>query len=203
MQYITDTRTLHSDTGQDGKSDMKKLQREIKKMVKQKWMKSACIIVLIAVLCLLNYLNIHFTLNKGFVGVTMTVISILFGFIVAAICNLFGRNITRKMVVASHPVHKSLSQLMVLRNDLLKTVWGIFVLLTISIIYFLWIGGVGLFVSELMEPQIIQFSKEISSVLYVFILIVTLLRCYKQSTFLLTMLYNEAVLENRDGSIES
>lgn len=36
MQYITDTRTLHSDTGQDGKSDMKKLQREIKKMVKQK-----------------------------------------------------------------------------------------------------------------------------------------------------------------------
>ena len=107
------------------------------------------------------------------------------------------------MVVASHPVHKSLSQLMVLRNDLLKTVWGIFVLLTISIIYYLWIGGVGLFVSELMEPQIIQFSKEISSVLYVFILIVTLFRCYKQSTLLLTMLYNEAVLEKRDGSIEN
>ena len=31
MQYITDTRTLHSEAGQDGKSDMKKLQREIKK----------------------------------------------------------------------------------------------------------------------------------------------------------------------------
>ena len=140
MQYITDTRTLHSDTGQDGKSDMKKLQREIKKMDEKR---------------------LHYRFNCC-----------------SVLIELLEHTFHSKRGICGGDYDSYLCIVWVYCDCDLQPLWTI-------------------------HYPIITISKEISSSLYVFILMVSLLRCYKQSIILLTILYNEAILENRARSLES
>lgn len=92
-----------------------------------------CIFTFIIILVNISFLK--FKINTEIVEVLITFVSIIFGFLVTAICNMFGRKITKKMAMRASRGNKGISQLQDLKQDYKSVLINCIFVLVISILY--------------------------------------------------------------------
>lgn len=119
----------------------------------------------------------------------LTILSIVFGFVVAAICNLFGRKITFELSVRRSSIDGGISQLQEIRRDFSQLLGCSMLLITISI---------GILVTK--DNQILHWlyvsdiCRYIGSAIYLFLLFFVMLALFSYSIILMNFLINETVV---------
>lgn len=102
-------------------------------MKKRKRLLFASVMVVIT---LLNCCYIRFALTADLVSDALTIVSIVYGLAVTAICNLYGRKITRKMWHTASHKNESQSQLHDLIDDFSSLFWMLGLLAVMSIVFY-------------------------------------------------------------------
>lgn len=168
---------------------MKTLKRNLKRNEKLIFQIIKAIIILALIIA--NLFKVNYVIDTDFVNTVFTLVSILFGFLISAECNLFGRLITQEMKKRNSIKEPGQSQFGELKNRFSRINSGIMSLIVISLSYY--------FAKALNLGNDIVWHKiaESVSVVYVVILLNVLWSTYKESEILLIHLGNEAELSNR------
>lgn len=139
----------------------------------------------IAMLIVFNLWKYGYIVDEGLVNTILTLVSILFGFLISSICNLFGRKITKKLDMKIGVKDPGCSQLNEMKIRFLKIINYIMVLVVISIVFYLAkgfnLGGI---------TCIIQGAYAVS-VIYIYLLFKVLCLTYNEVKILLNLLVNE------------
>lgn len=144
--------------------------------------------ILCVFMILININYVKYSLDSELVSIIMMVVSIAFGFLITAICNLFGRNITNKMAYKTGVLDKGKSQLQELKDDF-SEIFGICILIiVISVLYFIAKD------IKIIEINLIIIDYCFSAV-YISLLFLMILALTNQVSILLNMLINESYLD--------
>lgn len=147
---------------------------------------------LLVLICLINTKYLHFIIDIELISLIVTVISIIFGFLVSAICNLYGRNITTEMSEKVGKFDKGKSQLQELKYD-----FSIILYISVLIMLSAFFG----FIIKNSELKTFFFSNMnmiyCLSAFYIWITFFLFFSLLHQINILLAMLVNESYLEKR------
>lgn len=137
------------------------------------------------VLVVLNMCRFKYIVNESLVNTTLTLASILFGFLISSICNLFGRKITVQMDKMDSLRDPGKTQLQDLKGRFIIIINNLMMLVVICITYFL-AKGLGL-----QAVIFVQYVAYAVSMIFVYLLFATLYLTFKEVKILLNLLINE------------
>lgn len=80
--------------------------------------------IFILIVILLNCFLLRYELDKSFINSILTLTAIVFGFLISAICNMFGRKITNRMSTSASVNDSGISQLQELKSDFLAVMYN-------------------------------------------------------------------------------
>lgn len=141
--------------------------------------------VLLIVLIGFNFFKAKYIIDESLINTALTLTSILFGFLISSICNLFGRKITKQMDNSNSMINLGNSQLHDLKQRFLRIINRIMVIVIICILYFLIKGF------NVQQIIYVQKAAYIASIIFIFLLFDVLYLTYKEVKILLNLLINE------------
>ncbi len=133
----------------------------------------------------LNIFRFEYIVGESLVNTTLTLASILFGFLISSICNLFGRKITIRMDKMESLMNPGKTQLQDMKGRFIIIINNIMMLVAVCIAYFL-VKGFG--IQEIIFVRWVAYAV---SVLFIYLLFDTLYLTYKEVKILLNLLINE------------
>lgn len=136
--------------------------------------------------------NVKFTLalvNGSLLTNVLTVMAIVFGFIMSAVSNLFGRKVTYEMANKTSKYDPGLSQLQELKGCFSHLMYCCLFLIVVSLVGLVAYGSVE--VKELLSLDLIAYSL---SAVYLYVLLFSLFAFMANSIILFNLLLNDAVL---------
>lgn len=141
---------------------------------------------------ILNISIVKFVVNENLLVNVLTLLSIVFGFVISAICNLFGRKITYEMSVRRSASDGGISQLQMIKKDVSQILGCSMSLIIMSLGVLMTKDN-----ANFERFYTCDYCRYAGSAMYAFLLFFVLFALYSYAIILMNWLINETYLSGK------